>query len=120
MAIVSEMREARSQQHEDQMRAMTDLTTAVSSVEHVVTDLRVAIVGNELGNPGLVKRQASLQAAVDEERGNRLEADRRLHIRMDGESRRIDRMLWVAAGVALGGGLSGGGIVFALLRVFGS
>lgn len=113
------------------------LTQIAASLDLVLTRLeRVesAIVGDEsIGHRGLTKRVMALEAAersfeathegID---NRRLEGDRRLHERLDestakldGEVQRIekklDRIIWVAAGI----GIASGGGAALLAKAFG-
>jgi FAD/FMN-containing dehydrogenase len=119
-ALVDENRENRRQMHQDLGGAVKALTDSVHHIETTVQDLHTAIVGDEMGNTGVIRRQRRVEEKLHEEEEARCAGDDRLEEKIDDQSRRIDRLHWVAAGVGIGAGLGAGGIVSVVFRLIGS
>ncbi|MEA3243051.1 MAG: hypothetical protein U9Q19_06375, partial [Pseudomonadota bacterium] len=83
MSMVKENREARVEAHSDLRDSINGLNKTVGALGPLMEDLRVALVGDDLGNPGVVHRQGALQGQLDQERELRSEADKRVHSRLD-------------------------------------
>jgi len=113
--MVAESREARIQAHDDLRVSIGHLDQSVSTMNALMEDVRTALTGDELGNPGMVHRQNDIQGQVDEERGFRVEGDKRLHARLDSFEYRLNRIIWIAVGVGVGSGIGS----MSLFRIFG-
>jgi len=115
-AWVEESREYRTQTHSDLCSSIEQLNVTTLEMNGLMRSLEVALTGDELGNPGIVARQNSLQGQIDQDRADRKKADERLHGRID----ELEKWRSKLIGVGIGIGAVSGTVVAILTQVFNS
>ena len=97
------------------------LAGQLGSLDRKIEEVRRALLGEEtLGHTGLVTRVGNIEQDKTVSDRQTTDARQRIHERIDGAQRKLDRIIWISAGAGLGGAVSGGGIVALIMRATGT
>ncbi len=119
LAMVEDNARYRETTHAEMSEAMESVSRTLDAVDETVRALHIAMKGDDLGNPGIVKRQGVLREEIGRERDSREAGDRRLHERLDAIEAQLLQVRNTAIGIGIGAGVGTAGALGGILKVFG-